>query len=167
MSIRHLYLLRHARTQEFQDSQSDFDRELTGIGLQNSTRMGIYLNSKKTEFQIIICSPALRAKTTAELIAEQLKRDPETIYFNDEIYEASVRTLLDVINKFKNEWNSVLLVGHNPSITYLAEYLTGEAIGNITPCGLVELKFEGLDWQMIGENTGVFVEYTYPEKLNF
>ncbi len=63
--MKKLYLLRHARTLEKTGEQKDIDRELNSIGLQNSTRMGINFNNKKEEFDIIITSPAMRAKTTA------------------------------------------------------------------------------------------------------
>lgn len=162
-----LYLLRHARAFEKAADQKDTERELDSTGLQNATRMGIHLAEQQTPIDIIISSPAARALSTATLIAEQLHYDPARIHKNDSIYEASVRTLLQVINQFKNEWSHVLLVGHNPSITYLAEYLSKHDIGTMTTCGFVALTLDNDHWEEASEGTAGFESYVYPDLLNF
>lgn len=167
MSVRHLHLLRHAHSLEKQSGQTDFERELSPVGLQNSTRMGIFLSKEENPFDIIVCSPATRAITTAQLISEQLKLSEDKLIQNEDIYEASVRNLLSIVNTLKDEWTSVLLVGHNPAISYLAEYLTGEPVENMSTCGLVRMEIQDLSWSMVSEKTANFTQYIYPEKLNF
>lgn len=162
-----LFLLRHARALEKVGDQKDIERELDPIGLQNSTRMGMNLFDKGISFDIIISSPATRAMQTASLVAEQIKYDTAKIHQNEEIYEASVRTLLQVVNRLKNDWETVMIVGHNPSITYMTEYLTGSEIGNMTTCGLAEVNFEVDDWAAVSEGTGNLATYEYPDLLNF
>lgn len=164
---KNLYILRHARADEKASDQQDIDRMLNSTGLQNATRMGINFSKKGAQFDIIISSPAIRAISTASLVAEQLKYETNRIHQNPEIFEASVRTLLRVVNQLKNEWNSVLLVGHNPSVTYLAEYITKSDIGNMTTCGVVNIEFEDLNWDEVSEGNGNLISYEYPELLNF
>ena len=165
--MKNLFLLRHARAEEKQPGQKDFDRNLSAIGLQNATRMGMNFKKKNLQFDIIISSPAVRAITTASLIAEQINYDSSKIHQNEEVYEASIRTLLQVVNQLKDEWNQVLLVSHNPSATYLAEYLTGEPIGDLTTCGVVEMEFNVNSWSEVSEGAGNFKSYEYPDLLNF
>ncbi|MTI21024.1 histidine phosphatase family protein [Fulvivirga sp. RKSG066] len=162
-----LFLLRHARASDRLIGQKDFDRELDSIGLQNSTRMGINFSHKAVHFDMIMSSPAMRAKQTASLVSEQIKYDTKKIHLNEEIYEASVRTLLQVINRLKDEWTTVLIVAHNPSISYLAEYLTGSEIGDMTTCGVCHLEFETESWAEVSEGTGELITYEYPDLLNF
>ena len=162
-----LFLLRHARAAEKTAEQQDLQRELNSVGLQNSTRMGINFEKNNVHFDIIITSPAVRAKTTASLVAEQIRYDTNKIHVNEEVYEASPRTLLQVVNQLKNEWNTVLIVGHNPSITYVSEYLTNDEIGNITTCGVVKIAFDMDSWEQVSEGTGKLVSYEYPDSLNF
>ncbi|UII23949.1 SixA phosphatase family protein [Fulvivirga ligni] len=162
-----LFLIRHAKAMEKLSGQTDNERELDSVGLQNATRMGINLNHQSLQPDIIISSPANRAFTTASLIAEQIKYDTHRIHPNPEIYEASTRTLLQVINQFKNDWQNVVLVGHNPSVSYLAEYITKEEIGNVTTCGVVRIEFDFDDWAMVSEGTGDLISYEYPDLLNF
>ncbi|QSE96277.1 SixA phosphatase family protein [Fulvivirga lutea] len=164
---KNLYLLRHAKASEKLADQKDFDRTLDSQGLQNATRMGINLLNKKVQFDIIIASPAVRALSTASLVAEQIKYDTNRIHQNEDIYEASTRSLLQVVNQLKNEWDTVLLVGHNPSVTYLAEYLSKSEIGDITTCGLAHIKFKNLQWNEVSEGTGELKSYEYPDLLNF
>ncbi|MTI40684.1 SixA phosphatase family protein [Fulvivirga lutimaris] len=165
--IKNLYLLRHARSSEKASGQQDIERTLNSTGLQNATRMGINFTQKNYQFDIILCSPAIRALATASLIAEQIKYDTGRIHQNDEIYEASIRTLLRVVNQLKEEWNSVLIVGHNPSVTYLSEYLTKAEIGDMTTCGVTHIQFENLKWEEVSEATGNLVSYEHPDQLNF
>lgn len=162
-----LFIARHAQAAEKQSGENDIDRVLNSKGLQNSTRMGINFMNKEVQFDIIISSPAIRARTTASLIAEQIKYDTSKVHINPEIYEASTRTLLQVINQFKNEWDTVLLVGHNPAISYLAEYLSKSEIGDMTTCGVVSITFDFDQWEMVSEGTGKLNSYEYPDLLNF
>ena len=162
-----LFLLRHARAKEKQADQQDIERELDPIGLQNSTRMGINFSKNNVHFDIIITSPAVRAKTTSSLIAEQIRYDTGKVHENAEIYEASTRTLLKVVNQLKNEWNSVLIVGHNPSVSYLSEYLTKAEIGNMTTCGVAKIELSANAWEEASEESGSLASYEYPDLLNF
>lgn len=164
---KELYLLRHAQAHERSSGQEDFDRELNSTGLQNATRMGMNLKNSEVQFDMIISSPAIRALTTASLIAEQLKYDTDRIHKNDEIYEASVRTFLSIINNLKEEWQCVLITGHNPAITYLVEYISKAEIGNMTTCGVCHIQFDGITWAEVSEGTGTLASYEYPDLLEF
>lgn len=165
--VKTLFLARHAQAAERLPGEGDSDRQLNSKGLQNSTRMGMNFKNKNIQFDIIISSPAVRAQTTAMLIAEQLKYDTSKVHLNPEIYDASVRTLLQVVNQLKDEWKTVLLIGHNPTISYLAEYLTKWEIGDLTTCGVVQIEFPVASWSMLSEGTGNFISYEYPDLLNF
>lgn len=162
-----LYLLRHAQTLEKMHDESDADRQLTAIGTQNATRMGINLKNKEVILDMIISSPAARALTTTELIAEQIGYDLSRIHFNSEIYNASIRSMLKAVNNFKDEWKNILLVGHNPAISYLAEYISGEAIGNMDTCGLVNVSVDLESWAEVSEKNTRFQYYEYPDLLKF
>jgi phosphohistidine phosphatase len=165
--FKDLYLLRHAEAMEKQPGQTDKERELSTTGLQNATRMGIFLKGEAFLPEIILSSSANRTLQTASLVAEQLKYDTQKIHENPEIYEASTRTLLVVINQLRDQWNTVLLVGHNPSITYLAEYVTGAEIGHISTCGLVHIRFPLSSWEEVTAGNGQYISYKNPESLQF
>jgi phosphohistidine phosphatase len=167
MGDRKLYLLRHAQTLDSRQEEKDIYLMLTPIGFQNANRMGMNLKNKQVQPDIIICSAAIRTQQTAESIAEHVSYDSGKVHINSEVYDASIRTLLHVVNNLKDEWQTVVLIGHNPSITYLAEYITGEAVGNMSTCGLVSIDFNLDSWQEVSEGNGDFKFYEYPAQLNF
>lgn len=162
---RFLYLMRHAQSADKQPGQTDKDRELTVQGLRDSIKIGAWLYNEKINPDAIISSTAVRAKSTAGLLMDTLKLMPEIIRLNDEFYDASVRTFLQEITQLEDTLNRVLCVGHNPTVSYLAEYLTKAEIGELPPGGLVIIQFDILLWQKIGEGTGKFINVITPETL--
>ncbi|HMV10744.1 MAG TPA: histidine phosphatase family protein [Cyclobacteriaceae bacterium] len=162
---RFLYLMRHAQSADKQPGQTDKDRELTVQGLRDSIKVGAWLYNEKINPDAIISSTAVRAKSTAGLLLDTLKLMPEIIRLNDEFYDASVRTFLQEITQLEDTLNRVLCVGHNPTVSYLAEYLTKAEIGELPPGGLVIIQFDILLWQKIGEGTGKFINVITPETL--
>src|SRR5690606_33896289 len=96
--IKQLFLMRHAEAVEKSHHHTDKDRELSSTGIQQSIKMGAYLASGNMQPEMIFCSPAERAKETAALVAERFKLSQQQISEAD-LYDASVRTFLDFINK--------------------------------------------------------------------
>lgn len=161
---RILYLVRHAKSDWSVPGQSDFDRGLNKRGLFDAPMMGKILKELHVNPDLIISSPALRARTTAEYIAEQLGYSLEKIKYDDEIYEASPRTLLRLVNNMDDKFKNVMLFGHNPTFTYLAEFLSKEQIDNIPTSGVVKLHFEYDSWSMVTEGSAEMVWFEYPKK---
>src|SRR4051794_814914 len=123
--MKKLLLVRHAKAEK-DTAGKDFDRPLKYIGIQDAGFMADRLKDKSIIPQYIVASPALRTLTTAEIFADHLGLPaPAT---NKAIFEASEKTLLKIINELPNQYNFVALVGHNPGIAYILQYLTGEAM---------------------------------------
>ena len=160
--LKTLYLMRHATAG--MDATRDFDRPLTATGERDSRHMGRWLNTTLAEPQKIISSPALRAKTTASILMEELHQQ-HTIHFEPELYEASVRTFLQLVNGLDDQWDTVLIVAHNPSITYLADYLTSEGIEGLVPGALVGLGFRMESWQLISQKSAEIICFQTPNQL--
>lgn len=156
--------MRHAKSDWSVSGEKDFDRTLNNRGLSDAPRMGRRLFEMGVKPDLIISSPAIRAKMTAESVAEQLNYDIDNIVYESEIYESSVRTLLRVINNLDDQYNCIIIFGHNPTHTYLAEYLTKEAIGNIPTAGAVKIDFDLDSWKLVSEATGKMKWFEYPKK---
>ena len=160
-----LYLLRHAKSDWSFPGQKDIDRELNNRGYNDAPRMGRKLYELEAIPDKIICSPSKRTKLTIEFVCEQLKYDLSKVEYNDEIYEASLRTLLNVINNLEDETKSVMLVGHNPGFTYLAEYLTKQEIGNVPTCGALRLDFNIGSWKEVSAGLADMKWFIYPKSV--
>jgi phosphohistidine phosphatase len=152
-----LFLMRHAQSADKQLGQSDKERELTTLGLRQALHIGTQLKDLNFFPDTIISSPATRAKRTSELVAESSLYDLDKIIFDDELYQASVRTFLSQIHRFDEVSKNILCVGHNPTISYLAEYLTKAEIGDLPPAGLVVLKFSQ-PWSKVNDGNGEFIK---------
>ncbi|MCX2744274.1 histidine phosphatase family protein [Mangrovivirga sp. M17] len=164
--MKKLILIRHGKAQEAGSAEKDIDRTLTGTGFADSNRLGRTLENKELFPDVIISSNAERAALTSNIIAEAVKYDSSQIRHNDMIYNASVRNLLDLINNFKEAWECVYIIGHNPSLSYLAEYLSNAEIGSVSPAGAVILRAEVELWKEISQNTMYFENYFSPESIS-
>ncbi len=164
--MKNLIMLRHAKSDWSNPGQKDFDRTLNARGHRVAPRMGHKLHELGVHVDAVVSSPAERAKLTAEYISEQLNFDTSEIEFKEAVYEASIRTLLEVVNGLDEEYDTVMLVGHNPSFTYLSEYLTGAEIGNIPTCGAVRIEFELTSWKEVSQNTGTLKWFVYPAQFD-
>lgn len=164
--MKTLYFLRHAESESLQGVK-DFDRPLNVSGHRIAPKMGYEIFKMEEIPGVIYSSPALRTKQTVSYICEGIKYEEEAIIFNDEIYEASTRTLLKVINELPDNSDSVMIVGHNPGISYLSEYLTGEIIGNVPPCGVVKIIFSLDSWAEISKSTGMLKWAITPRQLGY
>ncbi|MEX2380592.1 MAG: histidine phosphatase family protein, partial [Vicingaceae bacterium] len=130
-----LYIIRHAKSAWNSPTLKDFDRPLNDRGLNDAPSMGRRLSERKILPDLIIASEANRAQTTARLIAKELNYPESDIQFTKDIYHASIKKMIQIINQIDNQYNTVFLFGHNPTFTELAEYLTDEAYGTLPTCG--------------------------------
>lgn len=162
---RYLYLLRHAESAEKQMSQHDRERELTQRGVREASLIGAYLLKENTKFDAVYCSSASRARSTAMVLAEAMKIEGEMIDEHDELYDASTRTFFEFITQLNDDEQTILCIGHNPVISYLAESLSKSEIGEMPPAGLAVLKFSLDHWKDILPGKAELQNYIYPKML--
>ena len=123
--MKSLYVLRHAKSSWDNAGLADFDRPLNDRGELTAPFMGKLMAANGFEPDAIISSPAVRARETARL-AKEAGRFAADIVHDERIYEASVRTLLVVASSIDDQFESVMLVGHNPGMEGLVKLLTGK-----------------------------------------
>jgi phosphohistidine phosphatase len=162
---RYLYLLRHAQSAEKQTGQTDKDRVLTPSGVQQSLRIATFFMRQKTFPDIIVSSAASRTKETVGWIADAVKIDSERIFFYDELYEASTRTMFNFVSKIDADYHHVLCVGHNPGISYFGEYLTKKEIGEMVPGSLTIIQLNIDNWKDLVEGSGELIQHIRPDDI--
>jgi phosphohistidine phosphatase len=148
-----LYLLRHAKSSWKDASLRDFDRPLKGRGRDAAKQIGKRLAHEKTQPQVVVCSPAVRTRETADIVLKHaaLKAD---ITFDERIYEASLRDLLQVVADIPDGKQVALMIGHNPGFEELVAYLSGEHL-RMPTCALAKIRLEAASWKDVkaGEGT--------------
>lgn len=154
--VKELLLARHGAATSPDISAIDADRKLTPSGIQQVERLGHILGINGQKCQLLVHSPALRCRLTAEILGKYLK--PANRMVIPSIYRAGRDELLAVINAFSNTSDHVLLVGHNPAISMIASYLTGEGHLMFSPGMMARLHFQDMGWDMLSGNTGTLEE---------
>ncbi len=150
--MKKLCLFRHAKSTYGSLGTDDLDRPLHDVGSINAPMMAdVLLNQHQFKADLIVSSHAKRALETAKLISEKLKLDENNILINENLYEAGVEDILNEIQLFDKKYETILLVGHNPGLTLLANFLTNEHINNLVTCGMVGIEFETNEWKNLAE----------------
>jgi len=161
---RVLTLVRHAKSSWDQVGLSDCDRALNNRGLKDAPEMGRRLADAGYAVDTIIASPAIRAITTAEIIANEIGFSAQQIVQDAKIYNANIDALIELVASFDNNVNSVMLVGHNPGFTVLCNYLSDARIDNMPTCSIAQITFNANSWETISEHSGELIEFDYPKK---
>ena len=165
----YLYIMRHAKSDWSGPQISDFERPINKRGTRNAMRIGEWMNENNHIPQKIISSPALRAKETIELVTEQISKfNLEDLTYEDELYLAGFTQLIEFINTFKDKVQSLMLVGHNPGIENLVNYLcdkSGDKETIVTTANLFIFKFSS-DSFNTAVDTIELVEAIKPRELN-
>jgi len=163
--MKTLYLIRHAKSSWKDPDLRDFERPLNKRGKSDAPEMGQRLRAYKAGADIIISSPAKRAIKTAKIIAREVGFPVKEIVTTETVYLADVPTLVEVIRKISDKHQQVMLFGHNPGLTMLANFLVnGEQVENIPTCGIFCIEFEIDSWKKVGQGLGKLLFFDYPKK---
>ncbi len=157
-----IYLVRHAKSYWGDQSLPDFDRPLNKRGKKDAPFMGKVLRDKKVKPDLIISSPSKRTKRTALTIAEKIGYTEKNIFYDEELYEASYNTILKLLKKSDEKYDSIMVFAHNPGLTLLNNHISKKYIDNIPTCGIVALQFDK-EWSEIAENSCDHLFFEYPK----
>lgn len=124
--MKTLLLLRHAKSSWDSSAARDYDRPLAPRGERDAPRVGKALRDASIDLDLVVSSPALRARQTAELVLKAARYDG-AISFEEQIYDASVSALMGVVRDLPDTAETVMLVGHNPGFEMLLGALCGTA----------------------------------------
>jgi len=157
--MKKLFLVRHSNTEKYSETNRDIDRKLTSEGMKIASLLGKYLKDEGVIPDAIISSSAQRAQLTAELAATQLGFDIDNLQIVESLYEASIRGFVEFLKNLYQSYNTVLVVGHNPTITYVADFLSNVEISGMSPGAVVQINFELDSWGLLDKGLGQFINY--------
>ena len=162
--MKTIYLVRHAKSSWKYPNLDDFERPLNKRGRKNAPFMGAILKKLKVAPDLIISSPANRASMTARIIADKISYPLEKIRYSEDIYEFSANALIDVIEHLDDGIDKAMLVGHNPALTDLANYIGDTPISNIPTVGVFCANLDIPSWDKISDGCGKFKFFEFPKK---
>jgi phosphohistidine phosphatase len=162
--MKTVLLMRHAKSSWKDHKLKDIKRPLTKRGKSDAPFMGQILADKELVPQMILCSPALRARTTAELVVEKCGYKGEITYV-DSFYLAEPAVYSGALCSLPDEIERVLLIGHNPGMEGLVQILSGQ-VESLPTSAIAYLVLPVSHWKELdGATHADLIElWTPPEK---
>ena len=159
-----LTIVRHAKSSWNDTSLSDRKRPLNKRGERDAPIMGKRISDHGIRPSLIVTSPATRAWTTAKIIAHELTYPEEFLQREDHLYHASLEGILDVIVAQDDGFNSVMVVGHNPGLTDLVNFLQPGLTNNLPTAGVVSVQIDQDSWNFYERPHTELLVHDWPKK---
>ncbi|WP_372682360.1 histidine phosphatase family protein [Desulfosarcina sp.] len=158
-----LLIVRHAKSSWKDPHLADHQRPLNERGQKAALEMGKRLKKRGVRPDVIVSSDARRAMDTAVSIAKILKVSPKAIRQTPELYHGTPDRIIAVTHQFDDQWKRVMVVGHNPALTEMANRFVPCPIANIPTAGVVELRFNTPSWRNIDRDNLAFSSFDFPK----
>jgi len=162
-TMKKLILIRHAKAEILQPGIPDVDRILCERGKSDAVKMANQLYSTEITPNDVICSPAKRAVETATVFAEQYGIErliKEEFLYGDYNFADIKQLLIEEVPLA----DTVLIVGHNPNLSYIIAKLTGSFNQHLPTSAVAVLEFDIEKWDDLQPSTGVLEMFFYPDK---
>lgn len=150
--MQRLLILRHAKSSWADEYTDDWDRSLTERGVRNATSVGHLLRRLSLVPDLMITSDAVRAQTTAQIVAEAAEYRGRIVQ-SSLLYHARPDAVIDVLRTIPTAANrSVMIVGHNPGLEDLLALFTGKQM-DLPTAALVNLTVQVNQWSDLDSST--------------
>lgn len=147
--MKTLYIARHAKSSWDHPGLEDYQRPLMEKGKKKMKYVVDYLQKKNVQLDMIMSSHAERAFETAKIIAHGINYPENAIVISKNIYYGNADTMLDSFYDLSDDVNSIMFVGHNPTLTYFANYFLDKKIDNLPTSAIVCVEFETNKWDEV------------------
>ncbi len=161
--MKTLILMRHAKAVNGDGVMTDFERGLAERGKTDAAEMGKRLKLKNFTPDLILCSAAKRTNKTAKIVATELGYNEQKIEREFELYEASLNDMLHTLRNMDDTNNQVLVVAHNPTVSGMIGYLTGDFVSALPTAGQACMMFDIQSWKQLMPQQGELVWVDVPK----
>lgn len=163
--MKNLILVRHAKSSWKDLSLDDFDRPLNKRGKRDAPFMGQKLKERQIMPDLIVSSPAKRAKKTVKTIAKAIGYPKKKIVFDRHIYHADASTLFTMTKTLDNQNSTVMCIGHNPGFNDFASMMLNiNPPDNIPTLGIYSIRFKVDQWKKVQPGQGESLFFDYPKR---
>lgn len=147
--MKTLYIVRHAKSSWDSPSHADHERPLLEKGKKRTKRVIDYLLENNITVDLIISSHAVRARSTANIIANALHYPVNEIQISEKIYHGDVENLFNLFYDLSDNIQSLMLVGHNPTFTNFANFFLDDKIDWLPTSAIVCIEFNTEQWEQL------------------
>jgi phosphohistidine phosphatase len=164
-NMKKIIIIRHSKAEDQIPGISDFERSLTPRGKAIAHQMAKELSKVDKGPGLFVSSPAFRALETAIIFASDLGVDHDKILINNNIYNRmNMNTLFSILSETGEQYDKILLFGHNPGFTEITNNLCMEGCEFMPKCAIAGISFGVKTWKEIGRNSGIMEFFLKPEK---
>lgn len=165
--MKNLFLMRHAKSDWEADFSEDHNRPIGGRGRKNAKDLGDFLKDRNFRVDSAYISSSKRTVQTFEILGKKQKFAREVI-ISEEIYLADQEKLLDELKKVSDTKNSVLILGHNPGLEDLANFLLGYSMtvfGKVPTSSFLSFQLNIDKWSETCFGCGQILQFWIPLKV--
>lgn len=161
MANKRLYILRHAKSDWGNSGVDDIDRPLNERGKKDAPFMARKLKNSGLNVEHIISSHAKRAYDTARIMADEF---PEACLEKEfQLYHADIDEIFHICLEIEEPKDNVMLVCHNPGITYFANVICGANVDNVPTCGILVIDVDTELWSEADMSDFKLIHFLYPK----
>ena len=157
--MKYLLIVRHAESPLNFNNYKDFDRPLNNKGNKDAKMMADQLLKNNVLPDFIISSGANRALATSQIIAEHIDYQKTKIQINNNIYNSSCDDIMSTIRNVSDEYDKLMIAGHNPTLHLLSQTLSSENIIKFPTCSMFCIKFNIEFWSLLVRGEKLFMIY--------
>ncbi|MGC1306409.1 MAG: histidine phosphatase family protein [Phormidesmis sp.] len=161
--MKKLHLIRHAKSSHTDGSLADIDRPLNQRGVESCRVMAPQIVKAGCGFEHVFCSPAVRAQSTIEQIAQNLPEKGIQWQLDNALYTFNAQDLLAWCQALDSSRVEVVIVGHNNALTDFCNHVSDRPIDNLPTCGYVQLVLKVSSWQALSTNSAELLSFLRPK----
>lgn len=166
LNKKSIILLRHAKSSWANSELDDYDRPLNKRGLNDTIKCEKLYKTLIDGKSQIISSSAKRTQQTAKKTCHYFNCNEKDIVWVDDLYLASAKKMLKIINQQPDIEQNLVVIGHNNGISHLAQLLTDSTeVAHMPTLAAVKIVFEADTWQEIFFGNGVLDRFYYPKMI--
>lgn len=146
--MKNVFFVRHAKSSWADIDLKDHDRPLNSRGKKDAPQMAAFLIKEGIKVDGILTSSAKRAQQTAKVFAEAYGLSKNEVIKEKKLYHAGPKTIERCVRTLPDKWKNVLVFGHNPGYTEVANNLKNDDyVGNVPTCGVIGSKSDAKKWE--------------------
>ena len=161
--LRELILLRHAKSDWQQTELADIDRPLSSKGKKTATKMGKWIKNQALLPDLILVSPAVRTQQTLKRVCNEC---PANAIVVPELYMADLTALKTILAQAPTA-QRVMLIGHNPGLERLFNYLCNQPLEqeiNLFPTAALAHFIMPNNWSSLEAGDGRLAQFVRPKE---
>ena len=161
--MKKLIIARHAKSSWKDPTLRDFYRPLNKRGKIDGPIMSNYLGEIFSSIDLLHSSSSVRTFETSDYFTSKINF--KKIKFDKDLYHSSSSLLVEKIRKYSNDYNSVMIIAHNPGLTNLINLITNIDLYNLPTTGTAVIEFNCYNWNDISKQNSKLVGLKFPKQL--